>query len=109
MKAILIVDVQVDFLPGGSLAVPRGDEIIPIINQVQKDYDLVVATQDWHPVHHQSFASQHAEHSEFDVIDLNGLEQILWPDHCVQGTIGAEFAPDVNTNNIAAIFRKGMD
>lgn len=109
MKALIIVDVQYDFLPGGSLEVPRGDEIIPIINNIQKDYDLVVATQDWHPAEHLSFASQHDGKLPFEQIDLDGLDQILWPDHCVQESYGSEISDELNTSRIEAIFRKGMD
>ncbi len=109
MKALIIVDVQYDFLPGGALAVAKGDEIIPIINTIQKDYDLVVASQDWHPAQHKSFASQHADRLTFDVITLNGLEQVLWPDHCVQESYGASLAEDLDSTRIEAIFRKGMD
>ncbi|MFD2743087.1 MULTISPECIES: bifunctional nicotinamidase/pyrazinamidase [Sphingobacterium] len=109
MKALIIVDVQVDFLPEGALAVPAGDTIIPVINALQKDYDLVVATQDWHPADHGSFASQHSGAQVFDQIELHGLEQTLWPDHCVQSTAGAELAAALNTTNIEAIFRKGTD
>lgn len=109
MKALIIVDVQLDFLPGGALAVPHGDEIIPLINELQAYVDLVVATQDWHPAGHKSFASVHEGHQVFDKIELEGLEQVLWPDHCVQGTDGAEFAPTLNMNHVEAIFRKGME
>ncbi len=109
MKALIIVDVQVDFLPEGALAVPAGDTIIPVINALQKDYDLVVATQDWHPADHGSFASQHPGAQVFDQIELHGHEQTLWPDHCVQSTAGAELAAALNTTNIEAIFRKGTD
>ena len=109
MKALIIVDVQYDFLPGGSLEVPRGDEIIPIINNIQKDYNLVVATQDWHPAEHLSFASQHDGKLPFEQIDLQGLDQILWPDHCVQESYGSEISEELNTSRIEAIFRKGMD
>ncbi len=109
MKALIIVDVQYDFLPGGSLAVAKGDEIIPVINYIQKDYDLLVATQDWHPDNHLSFASQHEGKLPFEVIDLFGLEQVLWPDHCVQGSYGAEFSEDLNMDRVEAIFRKGME
>lgn len=107
--ALIIVDIQNDFLENGSLAVPNANEVIPVINQLQNQFDLIVATQDWHPHNHKSFASQHDDKFEFDIIDLNGLEQVLWPDHCVQGTFGAEFHKDLNTNKIEAIFRKGMD
>jgi nicotinamidase/pyrazinamidase len=109
MNALIIIDVQNDFLPGGALAVPDGDQIIPFINQIQADYDLVVATQDWHPVGHASFASRHAGKKPFDVIDLNGLRQTLWPDHCVQGSLGAGFAPGLDLRRVEAIFRKGTD
>lgn len=109
MKALIIVDVQYDFLPGGSLEVPRGDEIIPIINNIQKDYDLVVATQDWHPADHLSFASQHDGKLPFEKIDLDGLDQILWPDHCIQESYGSEISEELNTSRIETIFRKGMD
>ena len=88
MKALIIVDMQYDFLPGGALAVNEGDQIIERINKLQEKFDLVVATQDWHPADHKSFASQHPEKNPFDVIDLNGTQQVLWPDHCVQGTEG---------------------
>lgn len=109
MKALIIVDVQNDFLPGGSLEVPKGDEIIPVINSLQLNYDLIVATQDWHPSNHLSFASQHHDQHPLDTVEVEGLEQVLWPDHCVQGTGGAEFAPSLDTNRIEAIFRKGTD
>jgi nicotinamidase/pyrazinamidase len=109
MKALVIVDVQYDFMPGGALAVPQGNKIIPRINKLMKYFDLVVATQDWHPQNHKSFASNHQNKKPFDIINLHGIEQILWPDHCVQGSKGAEFPPDLDTNKIAAIFRKGMD
>ena len=109
MKALIIVDIQNDFISGGSLAVPDGDKIISRINELQKKFDLVVATQDWHPSNHKSFASQHDGMNPFDVIDLNGLQQTLWPDHCIQSTKGAEFHKDLNTNKIEAIFRKGTN
>lgn len=109
MKALIIVDVQLDFLPGGALAVPNGDAVIPVINDIQQHFDLVVATQDWHPLGHKSFASEHNDKDVFDKTELNGLEQVLWPDHCVQGTPGAEFSQTLNMNRVEAIFRKGMD
>lgn len=96
-------------MPGGALEVPKADEIIPIINNIQKDYDLVVATQDWHPKDHKSFASQHEGKIPFEIIDLDGLEQILWPDHCVQESYGSELIEELNSTHIEAIFRKGMD
>lgn len=109
MKTLLIIDVQNDFMPGGSLAVPNGDKIVPIINAMQHKFDLVVATQDWHPKDHVSFASNHEGKSEFDEIEIQGEPQTLWPNHCVQGTWGAEFHSDLDTNRCEAIFRKGTD
>jgi nicotinamidase/pyrazinamidase len=109
MKVLLIADVQNDFLPGGALAVPDGDKIIPVINQLQDYFELVVAVQDWHPQTHKSFASNHPGKKQFDIIELNGLQQTLWPDHCVQGTFGAAFPQQLHTNKSEAIFRKGTD
>lgn len=108
-KALIIIDVQNDFIPGGSLAVEEGNQIIPEINRLIPDFELVIATQDWHPSDHKSFASQHSGKNVFDIIDLNGMEQVLWPDHCIQGTAGAEFHKDLNMNMVEAIFRKGTD
>lgn len=109
MKALLVVDLQYDFLPGGSLAVKDGDKIIPIINTIQDQFDLIIATQDWHPSNHKSFASQHPDNDLFDLINLSGIPQVLWPDHCVQGTKGAEFTAEWDTTKVATIFRKGMN
>ena len=109
MNALIIVDVQNDFLPGGSLAVKDGFDIIPVINSIQTKFDLVVATQDWHPAEHKSFASNHPGKKPFVEIDLDGLSQVLWPDHCVQETTGAEFSNQLDSKRIEAIFRKGMD
>ena len=109
MKALLLIDIQNDFLPGGRLAVPEGDAIIPLVNTLQPHFDLVVATQDWHPAGHESFASSHAGRSQFEQIDLHGLPQVLWPDHCTQASDGAELAPALRTGRIEAIFRKGMN
>ncbi|WP_053990672.1 bifunctional nicotinamidase/pyrazinamidase [Mangrovimonas sp. TPBH4] len=109
MKALILVDIQNDFLPGGALAVPKGDAIIPKINKIQSKFDLIVATQDWHPKAHKSFASNHEKAQVFDVVDLNGNPQVLWPDHCVQGSDGAQFSEALRTDKVAAIFRKGMD
>ena len=107
MKALLLIDIQNDFLPGGRLAVPGGDAIIPLVNALQPQFDLVVATQDWHPAGHQSFASSHAGRHRFEQIDLHGLPQVLWPDHCAQESAGAELPPALNTRRVEAIFRKG--
>lgn len=109
MKALLIIDVQNDFMPGGSLEVPEGDAIVGFINQAQTGFDVVVATQDWHPPDHSSFASNHSGRKPFEAVQVDGLEQTLWPDHCVQGSTGAEFHPDLQTLRVEAIFRKGMD
>ncbi len=109
MKALLILDVQYDFLPGGALAVPDGDKVIPVINKLQKEFPLIVATQDWHPPDHGSFASMHEGKKPFDKTTLGGLDQILWPDHCVQGQKGAEIAKDLEMKSVEAIFRKALD
>jgi nicotinamidase/pyrazinamidase len=109
MNALIIVDLQNDFLPGGALPVPRGDEVIPLANELQPRFDLVVATQDWHPPDHGSFAANHKGKKPGDRIILDGTEQILWPVHCVQNTQGAEFAPAFDTNRIARVFHKGID
>ena len=109
MNALIIVDVQNDFLPGGTLAVKEGDVVIPVINNLQSKFDLVVATQDWHPFDHKSFASSHPGKKVSEEINLDGLPQVLWPDHCVQETVGAQFSSLLHTRKIEAIFRKGMD
>ena len=108
MKALLLIDVQNDFMPGGALAVPEGDQIVPIINKIQHKFDLVLATQDWHPAGHASFASTHGK-DIYELIDLNGIDQVMWPDHCVQGTKGADFHDDLKLDKIEAIFRKGTN
>jgi len=105
--ALIIIDMQNDFCPGGALAVPGGDKIIPIINKLSGKFEKVVATQDWHPKNHVSFASNHKGKKEYDVIEHKGMEQILWPDHCVPGTQGSEFHPGLDTNNVDLIIRKG--
>lgn len=104
-----MVDLQNDFLPGGALAVRGGNEMIPIANAVQGCFDIVAATADWHPPGHGSFASAHPGGRVGELIELAGLPQMLWPDHCVQGTAGAEFAPGLDTARIAKIIHKGMD
>ena len=109
MHTLIILDVQNDFMPGGSLAVPQGDLIVPVINQLLPKFDLIVATQDWHPQNHKSFASNHPGKKAFETLILNGIEQVLWPDHCIQGTFGADFHPKLEANPIEAIFRKGID
>ncbi|KAA3644481.1 MAG: bifunctional nicotinamidase/pyrazinamidase [Proteobacteria bacterium] len=109
MKALLLIDVQYDFMPGGSLPVTEGDHIIPVINHLQNHFDLVIASQDWHPPEHLSFARNHLGQQAFAEIELNGLAQTLWPAHCVQGSQGAELHRDLDCRKIAAIFRKGMN
>lgn len=109
MEALIVVDVQNDFLPGGALAVPDGDAVVPVINELMPRFELVVATQDWHPENHESFASRHEGKSPGEVIDLHGLQQILWPDHCVQGSVGASFAARLDVAEIEYVVRKGMD
>ncbi|MCP2045825.1 bifunctional nicotinamidase/pyrazinamidase [Pontibacter sp. HSC-36F09] len=109
MKALLLIDIQNDFLPGGALGVPEGDQIIPIVNQIQDHFDLIVATQDWHPTDHKSFASNHEGKNPFETTELLGLPQVLWPDHCLQGTTGADLASALEVNKIEAIFRKGTN
>ncbi|MGJ3233858.1 bifunctional nicotinamidase/pyrazinamidase [Marivirga sp.] len=109
MKTLVIVDAQYDFMPGGALEIKEGDKIVPVINQIQDKFELVVATQDWHPKGHSSFASSHEGKNAFEKIDWRGMEQVLWPDHCVQGSKGAEIHADLNTNAVEAIFRKGMN
>ncbi|MBB3187590.1 bifunctional nicotinamidase/pyrazinamidase [Microbacter margulisiae] len=109
MKALVIVDVQNDFMPGGTLPVAQADKIIPVINHIQHAFDLVVATQDWHPKNHISFASNHPDKKPYETINLGGYNEVLWPDHCIQGTSGAAFCATLNTNLVAAVFRKGMN
>jgi nicotinamidase/pyrazinamidase len=109
MRALIVIDLQNDFLPGGALAVKEGDAVIPIVNSIMPKFDLVVATQDWHPSDHHSFASQHEEKQPGELIELHGLPQVLWPDHCVQDTTGAEFAKELDQKQIVKIFPKGTD
>ena len=109
MTALLLIDFQLDFLPGGSLAVPEGEVILPLLNDLQPRFDLVVATQDWHPAGHRSFASAHPGAALFGEIEWQGLPQRLWPDHCVQGSAGAALHPGLNLDRVEAIFRKGTD
>ncbi len=107
MKVLLIIDVQNDFCPAGALAVNGGDEVVPVINSIIWKFNRVVATQDWHPADQISFASNHKGKQPFDEIELNGYRQTLWPDHCVQGSRGADFHPDLNTTLVDLIVRKG--
>jgi nicotinamidase/pyrazinamidase len=109
MNALIVVDIQNDFCPGGALAVPHGDEVVPIANAVIARVPLVVATQDFHPRDHGSFAANHPGKAPYAQIDLHGLAQVLWPVHCVQGTSGAEFHPDLAMGKITKVFPKGTD
>jgi nicotinamidase/pyrazinamidase len=109
VKTLLLIDLQNDFLPGGALSVPEADAIIPVANTMIAEFDLVVVTQDWHPADHKSFAANHPGRAVFDVIDLDGLAQTLWPVHCVQNTGGALFAPELNTRRVARVFPKGTN
>ena len=105
---LLVVDVQVDFLPGGALPVPDGDAVVRPINGLQARFRHIALTQDWHPPGHVSFASRHPERAPFETVRLAGGEQALWPDHCVQGSPGAAFAPGLDTDRAALIVRKGL-
>jgi nicotinamidase/pyrazinamidase len=104
---LLVVDVQNDFLPGGALAVPRGDEVIPAINRLASRFGNVILTQDWHPAGHVSFASSHEGRRPFETVELAYGAQLLWPDHCVQGTHGAQFAAGLAVAHAQAVIRKG--
>lgn len=108
-RALIIVDVQNDFCPGGALPVPEGDQVVPIINRLQPAFEVVIATQDWHPAEHVSFACNHLGKKVGEVIEVDGIEQILWPAHCVQNTPGAAFHPGLDTSRVAHIVRKGTD
>ena len=109
MKTLLLIDLQNDFMLGGALAVPGGDEVIPVVNALMPQFERVVATQDWHPTDHGSFAANHPGREVYEQIDLNGLPQTLWPVHCVQNTGGALFAPGLDTRRIERVFPKGTD
>lgn len=107
--ALILVDLQVDFMPTGMLPVAEGDQVVPIANALIPNYQTVVATQDWHPANHGSFAANHPWRKPGQVIDLNGLQQVLWPIHCVQDTWGSEFVHGLDTDRITRVFRKGTD
>lgn len=108
MKVLLVVDIQNDFLPGGALAIPGGDKVISIVNGLQSKFDLLIASKDWHPLNHISFAQRHKKNPG-EVIEINGLKQELWPNHCVQHTPGAEFSPRLKSGGFDKIFHKGTD
>jgi nicotinamidase/pyrazinamidase len=109
MDALLVVDIQNDFLPGGALAVPDGDQVIPIANRLMGFFSLILATQDWHPANHGSFAANHPNRHPGEVINLNGIMQVLWPVHCVQGSSGAAFSAQLRTERFSKVFKKGVD
>ena len=104
---LIVVDIQNDFCPGGALAVPRGDEVVPIVNRISRRFRHVVLTQDWHPPHHQSFASEHPGRKPYETITVDYGPQILWPDHCIQGTRGAAFRDDLDIPHAELVVRKG--
>lgn len=108
-KALIVIDVQNDFLPGGALAVPQSDIILPTVNNLIDHFDHVILTQDWHPKNHCSFASSYPEKTPYDTVDLNYGPQILWPDHCIQGTKGAEFHASLKVEKAQLILRKGYN
>ena len=107
-KALIVIDVQNDFCPGGALAVTDGDAILPRVNRLLREYGTTVLTQDWHPLDHTSFASNHADKAPYETVDLVYGQQVLWPDHCVQGSEGARFHPDLETDRADLILRKGF-
>jgi nicotinamidase-related amidase len=107
-RALLVVDVQNDFCPGGSLAVEAGDEVVAVINRIMPLFSRIIGTQDWHPPDHVSFASSHPGRKPLDVVDAGGIQQVLWPDHCVRATAGAELHPGLDAGRIGLILRKGM-
>jgi nicotinamidase/pyrazinamidase len=109
IKALIMTDPQKDFMPGGALPVPGGHEIIPVLNRLQQLFEVVVATQDWHPPEHGSFAMNHPGKKPGDVIALDGLPQVLWPVHCVQNTPGAEFVPGLSTARLERVFQKAVE
>ncbi len=107
--ALIVIDVQNDFCPGGALEVPQGDEILRGINALMPEFDAVVLTQDWHPAGHSSFASSHDGHAPYEVVTMPYGPQVLWPAHCIQGSIGAQFHPDLQTDRADLIIRKGYN
>ncbi|HYO75713.1 MAG TPA: bifunctional nicotinamidase/pyrazinamidase [Thermoanaerobaculia bacterium] len=108
-RALILVDIQNDFIPGGALAVADGDAVVPVANRLQPHFELVVATHDWHPPDHGSFASNSDGGKIGELSELGGLPQVLWPDHCVQGSLGAEFHRDLDMSRVDRVFRKGTD
>ncbi|MBM1308803.1 bifunctional nicotinamidase/pyrazinamidase [Sulfitobacter mediterraneus] len=109
MKALIVIDQQNDFCPGGALAVPEGDQIVQGINALMPEFDAVILTQDWHPAGHSSFASSHDGKNPYDVIDMPYGPQVLWPDHCIQGSMGAKFHMELQQDRADLIIRKGYN
>ena len=107
-KALIVIDVQNDFCPGGALAVEGGDQVVPVINQLMGQFDHVLLTQDWHTANHSSFASQHAGKAPFNSVEMAYGNQTLWPDHCIQGSHGADFHPELNLMPAELVIRKGF-
>ncbi len=108
-RALIVIDVQNDFCPGGALAVAGGEQIVAGINAIMSDFDAVVLTQDWHPHQHSSFASSHSDAAPYSIINMPYGPQVLWPDHCIQGTQGSEFHADLHTQAADLIIRKGYN
>jgi len=109
MQALIVIDVQNDFCPGGALAVPQGDAIVQGINTMMADFDAVILTQDWHPAGHSSFASAHQGSAPYDMIEMPYGPQVLWPDHCIQGSMGAKFHMELQQDRADLIIRKGYN
>jgi nicotinamidase/pyrazinamidase len=107
-RALIVIDVQNDFCPGGALAVTGGDEVVPVINTIEQDFEHVILTQDWHPQHHSSFASSHPGKEPFQTVPMPYGDQTLWPDHCIQGSGGGAFHPHLNRTKCELIIRKGF-
>jgi nicotinamidase/pyrazinamidase len=108
-EALIVIDLQNDFCPGGALAVPGGDEIVPKINALMAEFQAVILTQDWHPAGHSSFASSHPGKAPMEMTEMPYGPQVLWPDHCIQGSTGSEFHPNLDSNRADLIIRKGYD
>jgi nicotinamidase/pyrazinamidase len=107
-EALIVIDVQNDFCPGGALAVAGGHEVVPVINELSPEFEHLILTQDWHPAHHSSFASSHPGKQQFETVEMPYGEQTLWPDHCIQGSGGASFHPHLNRTRCELILRKGF-
>lgn len=108
-SALILIDIQNDFCPNGALAVNEGDQIIPIVNKLQEKFETIIATQDWHPTDHKSFAVNHEGKSVGEIIKLGETNQILWPVHCTQNSFGSEFSKELKTEKLTKIFQKGMN